>query len=51
MLNNRANELEKIIGERDDEKIRVFKLSKREYQITKEIKQEKIYERLYYRTL
>lgn len=38
---NRANELEKIIGERDDEGARVFKLSKRERQIIKEMKQEK----------
>lgn len=38
---NRANELEKIIGERDDEGARVFKLSKREHQIIKEMKQEK----------
>ena len=38
---NRANELEKIIGERDDKGARVFKLSKRERQIIKEMKQEK----------
>lgn len=38
---NRANELEKIIGEKDDEGARVFKLSKRERQIIKEMKQEK----------
>lgn len=38
---NRANELEKIIDERDDEGTRVFKLSKRERQIIKEMKQEK----------
>ena len=38
---NRANELEKIIGERDAEEVRVFKLSKRERQIIKEMKQEK----------
>lgn len=38
---NRANELEKIIGERDEEGTRVFKLSKRERQIIKEMKQEK----------
>lgn len=38
---NRANELEKIIGERDEEGARVFKLSKRERQIIKEMKQEK----------
>ena len=41
MLNNQANELEKIIGEKDDEGARVFKLSKRERQIIKEMKQEK----------
>lgn len=38
---NRANELKKIIDEGDDEGVRVFKLSKRERQIIKEMKQEK----------